>query len=206
MKKALLYVVVPLAILVASLWAVPFILPTSQPRPTMTRAERVKANEKAVAIAAELERKEQRRERQQAVRQAALDKIIGSTPANEPSDQVSSEPVKRFATVEDYFAAGNPNPLSHRRGLRNYDRDVSEKTKKEVKKRDGNCCLVCGSTRQLEVDHRIALMNGGDNSKGNLGTLCDSCHNKKTRLGFGSNDASKQGHAEQNQLYTVDFA
>ena len=58
MKKALLYVVVPLAILVASLWAVPFILPTSQPRPTMTQAERAEA----VAIAAELKRKEQLRE------------------------------------------------------------------------------------------------------------------------------------------------
>ena len=63
-------------------------------------------------------------------------------------------------------------------------RDVSERTKKEVKKRDGGCCLVCGSTYQLEVDHRIALMNGGDNSKDNLGTLCDSCHNKKTRLDY----------------------
>ena len=179
MKKALLYVVVPLAILVASLWAVPFILPTGQPRPTMTRAERAEA----VAIAAELKRKEQRRERQQAVRQAALDKIIGSTPTNEPAVSTPVE-VKRFATVEAYFKAGNPNPLSHRRGLRNYERDVSEKTKKEVKKRDGGCCLVCGSTYRLEVDHRIALMNGGDNSKKNLGTLCDSCHNKKTRLDY----------------------
>ena len=97
---------------------------------------------------------------------------------------VGDQPVKRFATVEDYFKDGNPKPLSHRRGLRSYKRDVSEKTKKEVKKRDGNCCLVCGSTYQLEVDHRIALMNGGDNSKKNLGTLCDSCHNKKTRLDY----------------------
>ena len=58
MKKALLYVVVPLAILVASLWAVPFILPTSQPRPTMTRAERIEANKAAIAIATETARKE----------------------------------------------------------------------------------------------------------------------------------------------------
>ena len=145
----------------------------------MTRAERAEA----VAIAAELKRKEQRRERQQAVRQAALDKIIGSTPTNEPAVSTPVE-VKRFATVEDYFSNGNPNPLSHRRGLPNYKRDVSERTKKEVKKRDGNCCLVCRSTYQLEVDHKIAMMNGGDNSKDNLGTLCDSCHNTKTRLDY----------------------
>ncbi len=66
MKKALLYVVVPLAILVASLWAVPFILPTSQPRPTMTRAERVEAEQTAIAIAAEMARKQRQRKEQEA--------------------------------------------------------------------------------------------------------------------------------------------
>ena len=176
MKKALLYVVVPLAILVASLWAVPFILPTSQPRPTMTRAERVEANEAAIAIAADVERKSQQREA--ARKQQRL--------VETPKTLTTSTPVevKRFKTVEAYFSDGNPNPLSHRRGLPNYERDVSEKTKKEVKKRDGGCCLVCGSTYRLEVDHRIALMNGGDNSKENLGTFCDRCHNTKTRLDY----------------------
>ena len=183
MKRAILFVAFLLAALVASPWAYQAFTPTGLPRQQMTRAEQAEAYEKAVAIAAELERKEQLREEQQAVRQAALDKI-GSTPATEPSDQVSSEPVKRFATVEDYFSNGNPNPLSHRRGLPNYKRDVSEQTKKEVKKRDGNCCLVCGSTYQLEVDHKIALMNGGGNGKENLATLCDSCHTKKTRLDY----------------------
>ena len=136
MKKALLYVVVPLAILVASLWAVPFILPTSQLRPT--RAERVEANEAAIAIAADVEKKAQQREA--ARKQQRL--------VETPKTLTTSTPVEvqRFATVEAYFSDGNPNPLSHRRGLRNYERDVSEKTKKEVKKRDGGCCLVCGST------------------------------------------------------------
>ena len=99
----------------------------------------------------------------------------------------TSKPVRtgtRFKTVEAYFKDGNPNPLSHRLGQPNYERNVSSKTKQEVKSRDGNCCLVCGSTVQLEVDHRIALMNGGDNSVDNLGTLCDSCHNEKTRYDY----------------------
>ena len=93
-------------------------------------------------------------------------------------------PVKRFETVEDYFKDGNPNPISHRLGLPRYERKVSKSTKQKVKNRDGNCCLVCGSTIDLEVDHRIALMNGGDNEIDNLGTLCDDCHNKKTRLDY----------------------
>ena len=110
--------------------------------------------------------------------------VVTPTIETEPPAPEATQPVKRFKTVEAYFSDGNPNPLSHRRGLRNYERDVSEKTKKEVKKRDGGCCLVCGSTYRLEVDHRIALMNGGGNSKSNLGTLCDSCHNTKTRLDY----------------------
>jgi len=182
MKKAILFVVVPLAILVASLWAVPFLLPTVLPRPTMTKAERIEADQAAIAIAAEMARKQRQRKEQE----AAFNKLLDSIPVAEPETKPDAEPtpVKRFATVEAYFSDGNPNPLSHRRGLPNYERDVSEKTKREVKKRDGNCCLVCGSAYQLEVDHRIARMNGGDNSKKNLGTLCDSCHNKKTRLDY----------------------
>ena len=91
---------------------------------------------------------------------------------------------KRFETIEAYFKDGNPKPISHRLGLPRYERRVSNSTKQKVKNRDGNCCLVCGSTINLEVDHRIALMNGGDNEINNLGTLCDDCHNKKTRLDY----------------------
>jgi len=179
--------VVPLAVLVASVSAVSFLLPTSQPRPQLTQAERIEAERAAIAIAAEAAEKQRQREEQEAADEAAFDKLLDSIPVEpteDSSEQVPTKPVKRFESVEKYFSDGNPNPLSHRRGLRNYERDVSEKTKKEVKKRDGNCCLVCSSTRQLEVDHRIALMNGGDNSKDNLGTLCDSCHNTKTRLDY----------------------
>ena len=140
----------------------------------MTRAERAEAKQTAIAIAADVERKAQ--QRKAARKQQRL--------VETPKTLTTSTPVEvqRFATVEDYFAAGNPNPLSHRRGLPNYKRDVSERTKKEVKKRDGNCCLVCGSTYKLQVDHRIGLQNGGSNEIGNLGTLCKACHVKKTRL------------------------
>ena len=105
MKKALLYVVVPLAILVASLWAVPFILPTSQPRPTMTRAERVEAEQTAIAIADEAEKKtkrqreDRRRKKQAAVRQAAINKLFGSKPADEPTTTMREEVAKGLESV-----------------------------------------------------------------------------------------------------------
>ena len=62
-----------------------------------------------------------------------------------------------------------------------YERDVSQSLKQKVKQRDDNRCVICGSTTKLEVDHRRALMNGGNNSFGNLGTLCDDCHTEKTK-------------------------
>ena len=104
-------------------------------------------------------------------------------PTKQP-DPPQVAPAGQYDSVNDYFAAGNPKPISHRLGLWNYERNVSNATKKKVKARDGNRCLVCGSTYRLEVDHRIALMNGGDNSIENLGTLCDPCHVKKTRLDY----------------------
>ena len=89
--------------------------------------------------------------------------------------------VQRFKTVEAYFKAGNPHPLTHRFGELSFGRDVSNSRRLAIIERDGGCCLVCGSTIDLEVDHRIALMNNGDNSDENLGTLCDECHKEKTR-------------------------
>jgi len=101
--------------------------------------------------------------------------------------------VKRFPTVEAYFSDGNPNPLSYRKGEPLYERDVSNSRKKAIKERDGGCCLVCGSTIQLEVDHRIALMNGCDNTDENLGTLCDSCHVEKTRYDWAIKRRRRKG-------------
>lgn len=50
--------------------------------------------------------------------------------------------------------------------------------------RDGWKCVVCGSEGPLELDHAMALMNGGGNELDNLHTLCHECHVAKTRLDF----------------------
>lgn len=50
--------------------------------------------------------------------------------------------------------------------------------------RDGWKCVVCGATNDLEMDHAVALMNGGCNEISNLCCLCHSCHVAKTRLDF----------------------
>jgi 5-methylcytosine-specific restriction endonuclease McrA len=41
-----------------------------------------------------------------------------------------------------------------------------------VRRRDGNACVVCGSTTKLHVHHVTAARLGGDDSMANLVTLC----------------------------------
>lgn len=45
----------------------------------------------------------------------------------------------------------------------------------------GHHAAPCGSTRQLEVDHRVALSDGGPRlERANLRLLCRRCHEGKT--------------------------
>lgn len=92
--------------------------------------------------------------------------------------------------------AHNPTPK-----LKTVDRNVSEKTKQQVaKSQDYKCanspsqteykqykCLLWthgnGTFDQsgYEVDHLVALMNGGTNDISNLRALCPNCHRVKTK-------------------------
>lgn len=49
--------------------------------------------------------------------------------------------------------------------------------------RDGGHCCMCSRAVDLhesELDHRIALQFGGDNTERNLWTLCKECHAGKS--------------------------
>lgn len=88
----------------------------------------------------------------------------------------------QYKNISNYFRHSNENVGAFDCNLRKYKRNVSAKTKRLIIERDGGSCLICCSTYQLEVDHRRALMNGGNNSISNLATLCDDCHKDKTRM------------------------
>jgi hypothetical protein len=45
--------------------------------------------------------------------------------------------------------------------------------------RDGGCCVQCGSSEYLSVDHIIPITAGGQNSLSNFQTLCRSCNSRK---------------------------
>ena len=51
-----------------------------------------------------------------------------------------------------------------------------EGIRERVLARDGRRCRDCGKAGRLEVHHVRHLQDGGDNSMGNLRTLCRDCH------------------------------
>ena len=52
--------------------------------------------------------------------------------------------------------------------------------KKQCLDRDNKKCVICLSDKNLEVDHKIELIDGGDNVLENLQVLCSKCHREKT--------------------------
>lgn len=53
---------------------------------------------------------------------------------------------------------------------------VSAATRERIIERDGNTCLRCGNTENLNPHHIIPVAVGGENTDENLATLCKSCH------------------------------
>ena len=87
----------------------------------------------------------------------------------------------RSAAVGEYFRVHNA-ALAEIPHEGNTPRQFSWVRKVSAFDRDGWKCVVCGSTSNLEMDHAVALMNGGCNDISNLYALCHVCHVEKTRM------------------------
>ncbi len=66
---------------------------------------------------------------------------------------------------------------------------IPKRTKKLVRRRDNNQCVVCEAKSPLQFDHIILVGDGGDNSLDNIQLLCVSCHIKKH---YGNNHIGKK--------------
>lgn len=55
---------------------------------------------------------------------------------------------------------------------------IPAETRLAVYKRDGYRCVVCGTSDNLTLDHRIPLARGGTDAVSNLQTMC-STHNEE---------------------------
>ena len=53
---------------------------------------------------------------------------------------------------------------------------ITKETRKDIYRREGYQCAVCGSNRQLEIHHVIKRSRGGSNNPQNLVCLCHLCH------------------------------
>lgn len=53
---------------------------------------------------------------------------------------------------------------------------ISSSVRKEVLKRDGGRCIVCGSYRNLQIAHFISRGRLGLGIPQNLGAMCIHCH------------------------------
>jgi len=58
-------------------------------------------------------------------------------------------------------------------------RNVPPALRWEIWERDDFTCRHCGDRRFLTIDHIVPWVRGGDNTPGNLQTLCRSCNLKK---------------------------
>ncbi|MDR0993727.1 MAG: HNH endonuclease [Verrucomicrobiota bacterium] len=94
---------------------------------------------------------------------------------------VCGQEVDRTAAVGDYFRRHN-DPIADTPHTENTPRKFSWVQKVTAFDRDGWKCVVCGDTERLEMDHAVALMNGGPNEIHNLYALCHDCHVVKTRM------------------------
>ncbi|MDE0289434.1 MAG: HNH endonuclease signature motif containing protein [bacterium] len=65
--------------------------------------------------------------------------------------------------------------------MRVYSGDRWRTLRRRVLDRDGWRCTRCGRAGRLEVDHRVALADGGHPFRlDNLAALCRGCHRGKT--------------------------
>lgn len=56
---------------------------------------------------------------------------------------------------------------------------ANQNKRARVYARDGYRCVSCGTQENLTLDHIVPLARGGDNSFGNLQTMCFGCNNAK---------------------------
>lgn len=57
---------------------------------------------------------------------------------------------------------------------------IPDDIKVSVWRRDGGCCVRCGSREKLEYDHVIPVSKGGSNTIRNIELLCESCNRAKS--------------------------
>jgi hypothetical protein len=97
---------------------------------------------------------------------------------SDEAKQITSKSSKLQRQINPYIGSKNPN---WKGGLttEQFSRLTSkiwEKIRKNIIKRDGGHCVVCGSTKGLSVHHKTRWRYSKSDNLNNLELLCSSCH------------------------------
>jgi 5-methylcytosine-specific restriction endonuclease McrA len=68
------------------------------------------------------------------------------------------------------------NRIRHKRPRFRLAPELYEQLRKQVLRRDGWQCQVCGSRQNLQIHHKQLRSQQGDDDDSNLITLCAGCH------------------------------
>jgi hypothetical protein len=74
----------------------------------------------------------------------------------------------------EWITWDNPPPIRTNRKP-----SISKGKRTRVHERDAYQCRYCGTRKDLTLDHVVPLIQGGDDSDGNLVTCCKSCNSRK---------------------------
>lgn len=88
-------------------------------------------------------------------------------------DRAVYEAIRNRGKRNSVIITPDPDPIEPDR------RELIEKEKEEIKKRDGYACLCCGANIKLQIDHIKPVSLGGETSLDNSQTLCSICNNIK---------------------------
>lgn len=70
---------------------------------------------------------------------------------------------------------------------------ISPATRQRIYAAQCGACWVCNEPLgAFQIDHRQAVVHGGDNAEDNLRALCIPCHREKTRRDVGSNAKARR--------------
>ena len=94
-------------------------------------------------------------------------------------------PSRRSNKYEKRLAPPVPEK-AYAKYLRKFNRSgrhpITKELRAEILKRDGALCAVCGSTKELEIDHILPVCEGGTNVEDNLRVLCKKCNRTRQRV------------------------
>ena len=69
--------------------------------------------------------------------------------------------------------------FNSRKKINNKRRAPTQEIKHAVFRRDGGRCQRCGTTKNLQYDHKIPYSRGGETTIDNLQLLCKKCNQRK---------------------------